>query len=101
MTRAQLKARQGKKVSGSTQIEIDENGQAKLNTILDDIFNKVDANHVSNALGDIIPNLVITPVFAGRFDRYQRIYSRIRWSSWNLRIFQAILIIITYDPGST
>jgi transcriptional regulator len=46
VTRAQLKARQGKKVSGSTQIEIDENGHAKLNTILDDIFNKVDANHV-------------------------------------------------------
>jgi Ca2+-binding EF-hand superfamily protein len=45
VTRAQLKARQGKKVSGSTQIEIDENGHAKLNTILDDIFNKVDANH--------------------------------------------------------
>jgi len=44
VTRAQLKAKKGERVTGETPVEIDKEGMAKIEQILDEIFNEVDTD---------------------------------------------------------
>jgi hypothetical protein len=46
VTRAQLKAKEGRKITGDTPVEIDKEGMAKIEQILEEIFNKVDIDKV-------------------------------------------------------
>jgi hypothetical protein len=46
VTRAQLKAKEGRKITGEVPVEIDSEGLAKIEQILEEIFEKVDVDKV-------------------------------------------------------